>query len=124
MDQQLMSVLPPAQQQLQGIVIQLAEIEQRLHQVSAVVARLAANTFDDLVVTPEDEARVRAALVKPRSPEVVHMLARADKRATQFRHLPKEKQEVLLARSLEQAQADAIARGVALENEREAARGD
>jgi hypothetical protein len=81
-------------------------------------------TLDDVLVSPEDEARVWATLVKPRSPEVVHMLARADKRAVQFGQLPVEKQAAFLTKSLEQAQADAIAAGIALEDERETARGD
>jgi len=120
---------PLAQEHLQEIMIQLAEIEQRLLQVDAAVARLAEElamppAVTEVVVMPEDEARVRAALVKPRSPAVVRLLARADKQAGQFKRLPKKERQDLLAKSLEQAQASAVARGIALDNEREAARGD
>jgi len=110
-------------------MIQLAEIEQRLLQVDAAVALLAKElamppAVTEVVVTPEDEARVRAALVKPRSLAVVRLLARADKQAERFKRLPKKERQALLAKSLEQAQADAVARGISLDSEREAARGD
>ncbi len=132
MSQRLAALKPStlAQEQLQEIMIQLAEIEHRLLQVDAAVALLAKElamppAVTEVVVTPEDEARVRAALVKPRSPAVVRMLARAEKQAEWFKRLPKEERQALLAKSLEQAQADAVARGIAaIDNEREAARGD
>jgi len=132
MSQRLAALKPStlAQEQLQEIMIQLAEIEHRLLQVDAAVALLAKElamppAVTEVVVTPEDEARVRAALVKPRLPAVVRMLARAEKQAEWFKRLPKEERQALLAKSLEQAQADAVARGIAaIDNEREAARGD
>jgi len=132
MSQRLAALKPStlAQEQLQEIMIQLAEIEHRLLQVDAAVALLAKElamppAVTEVVVTPEDEARVRAALVKPRSPAVVRMLARAEKQAEWFKRLPKRERQALLAKSLEQAQADAVARGIAaIDNEREAARGD
>jgi|GEM_PF-4519301 hypothetical protein len=131
MSQRLAALKPStlAQEQLQEIMIQLAEIEQRLLQVDAAVALLAKElamppAVTEVVVTPEDEARVRAALVKPRSLAVVRLLARADKQAERFKRLPKKERQALLAKSLEQAQADAVARGISLDSEREAARGD
>lgn len=127
MDQQIL--MYPSAQQLQGIIGQLAEIEERLQQVNLAVVRLAEQlatrpAVDDVIITSEDTARVQVALAKPRSPEIVRMLARADKLAIQFSRLPNSQQEAIFAQSLEKSQADALAKGVALADEREAARGD
>ena len=61
----------PTRQQLQVVLVELAEIERRLRDVNLVVARMAAeltppSAAETAAAASEDEASLRAALVKPR----------------------------------------------------------
>ena len=115
-----------AQQQLQGILVELADIERRLRRVNLVVANIAselgpAEQAEATSSLDYQEAQVHAALVKPRSADVVRTLAQANRRAEQLARLaPAELREVL-DRSLQQAQSDALAQGVTIDDELEAA---
>ena len=131
MGQQLMTPTPsqPARQQLQVVLVELAEIERRLRDVNLVVARIAAelttsSTAETAGVTSEDEAGVRAALVKPRSPAVIRTLIQANQRAEQLSTLSPAELQALLGQSQERAQAEANVRGEAIDDEWEAALGD
>ena len=131
MGQQLMTPTPshPARQQLQVVLVELAEIERRLRDVNLVVARIAAelttsSTAEIAGVTSENEVSVRAALVKPRSPSVIRTLVQANQRAEPLATLSPTELQALLGQSREQAQAEANARGEAIDDEREAALGD
>jgi len=119
----------PTQQQLQVVLVELAEIERRLRDVNLVVARMAAelttpSTVETAALAAEDEASVRAALVKPRSPAVMRTLIQANQRAELLAKSAPAELKALLRQSQQQAQADANAQGQAIVDERESARGD
>ena len=118
-----------AQQQLQGILVELADIERRLRRVNLVVANIAselgpAEPAEATSSLDYQEAQVHAALVKPRSADVVRTLAQANRRAEQLARLAPSELREALDRSLQQAQSDALAQGIAIHDELEAARGD
>ncbi len=78
-----------AQQQLQGILTKLADIERRLRRVNLAVASIASELApvgqaETAPPSSDEEALVRAALVKPRSSTVVRTLAQANQRARQL----------------------------------------
>lgn len=119
----------PTQQQLQVVLVELAEIERRLRDVNLVVARMAAelttpSTAETAALAAEDEASVRAALVKPRSPAVMRTLIQANQRAELLAKSAPAELKALQRQSQQQAQADANAQGQAIVDERESARGD
>lgn len=118
-----------AQQQLQGILVELADIERRLRRVNLVVANIAselgpAEPAEATSSLDYLEAQVHAALVKPRSADVVRTLAQANQRAEQLVRLAPSELLEMVDRSLQQAQSDALAQGIAIDDELEAARGD
>jgi len=119
----------PTRQQLQVVLVELAEIERRLRDVNLVVARMAAelttpSTVETAAPASEDEASMRAALVKPRSPAVMRTLIQANQRAELLAKSAPAELQALLRQSQQQAQADANAQGQAIDDEREAAHGD
>lgn len=119
----------PTRQQLQVVLVELAEIERRLRDVNLVVARMAAeltppSTAETAVAASEDEASLRAALVKPRLPAVMRTLIQANQRAELLAKSTPSELQALLRQSQQQAQADASAQGQAIDDEWEAALGD
>ena len=93
-----------AQQQLQGILVELADIERRLRRVNLTVASIASELappgeVEAALPSGDEEARVRAALVKPRSAAVVHTLAQANQRAQQLAGLSPSELQALLIQS-------------------------
>ena len=119
----------PTRQQLQVVLVELAEIERRLRDVNLVVARMAAelatpSTAETAAPASEDEASVRAALVKPRSPAVMRTLIQANQRAELLVKSAPSELRALLRQSQQQAQTDADAQGQAIDDEWEAALGD
>ena len=119
----------PTRQQLQVVLVELAEIERRLRDVNLVVARMAAelatpSTAETAAPASEDEASVRAALVKPRSPAVMRTLIQANQRAELLVKSAPSELRALLRQSQQQAQTDADAQGRAIDDEWEAALGD
>ena len=119
----------PTRQQLQVVLVELAEIERRLRDVNLVVARMAAelatpSTAETAAPASEDEASVRAALVKPRSPAVMRTLIQANQRAELLVKSAPSELRAFLRQSQQQAQTDADAQGQAIDDEWEAARGD
>ena len=119
----------PTRQQLQVVLVELAEIERRLRDVNLVVARMAAelatpSTAETAAPASEDEASVRAALVKPRSPAVMRTLIQANQRAELLVKSAPSELRAFLRQSQQQAQTDADAQGRAIDEEWEAALGD
>lgn len=119
----------PTQQQLQVVLVELAEIERRLRDVNLVVARMAAeltppSAAETAAAASEDEASLRAALVKPRLPAVMRTLIQANQRAELLAKSTPSELQALLRQSQQQAQADASAQGQAIDDEWEAALGD
>lgn len=118
-----------AQQQLQGILVELADIERRLHRVNRAVASIASELAPSGQVEadtqPDDEqSSVLAALVKPRSPIVVQTLVEANQRAEQMRQLSPSEFKALMAESMQQALAAAQSKDIAIDDDAEAALGD
>lgn len=119
----------PTRQQLQVVLVELAEIERRLRDVNLVVARMAAeltppSAAETAAAASEDEASLRAALVKPRLPAVMRTLIQANQRAELLAKSTPSELQALLRQSQQQAQADASAQGQAIDDDWEAALGD
>lgn len=119
----------PTRQQLQVVLVELAEIERRLRDVNLVVARMAAeltppSAAETAAAASEDEASLRAALVKPRLPAVMRTLIQANQRAELLAKSTPSELQALLRQSQQQALADASAQGQAIDDEWEAALGD
>lgn len=119
----------PTRQQLQVVLVELAEIERRLRDVNLVVARMAAeltppSAAETAAAASEDEASLRAALVKPRLPAVMRTLIQANQRAELLAKSTPLELQALLRQSQQQALADASAQGQAIDDDWEAALGD
>lgn len=119
----------PTRQQLQVVLVELAEIERRLRDVNLVVARMAAeltppSAAETAAAASEDEASLRAALVKPRLPAVMRTLIQANQRAELLAKSTPSELQALLRQSQQQALADASAQGQAIDDDWEAALGD
>ena len=119
----------PTRQQLQVVLVELAEIERRLRDVNLVVARMAAElatppTSETAAPASEDEASVRAGFVKPRSTAVMRTPIRASQRAELLAKATPSELQALLRQSQQQALTDASVQGQAIDDEWEAALGD
>ena len=62
---------------------------------------------------------LRARTIKPRSKEVMSALERATHLAEELRGLPEEERRALFFRNIERIRAQAIEKGMALDDERE-----
>jgi hypothetical protein len=78
----------------------------------------------EVVLTENDIAAVKAQLTRPRSDEVVQVLALADKIGALRRHLPPQVRERLFWENMEAIRTKAIADGTAIDNPMEAVIGD
>lgn len=76
---------------------------------------------EGIMVTEKDIARIRAELMRPCSDETVGRLAKIEKMAQQIRKLPHEDQIKRFRENLEAIRSEAIAKGTAINDEREAA---
>jgi len=72
---------------------------------------------EEFVVTESDMARVRARLVKPRSDETVKELALAEKIAERRKDWSEEKLRQHFWENFEAIRADAMAQGIAVDDE-------
>jgi len=79
---------------------------------------------EDIVVTKADMATVRARLLKIHSEEAIRELALVDKMTERHQNLPRAKQERRFWENVEAIRAEAIAKGVAIDDPAEAAVGD
>ncbi len=78
----------------------------------------------EVILTENDIAAVKAQLTRPRSDEVVQVLALADKIGALRRHLPLQVRERLFWENMEAIRAKAIADGTAIDDPMEAVVGD
>jgi septal ring factor EnvC (AmiA/AmiB activator) len=79
---------------------------------------------EEITITEKELAIVRDQLTRPRSDEVVKVLALADRIGEQRRHLPPEEQKRLFWENVEAIRAQAIADGTAIDDPMEAVVGD
>jgi len=107
--------------QCEALITRINDLEERLAQ-----AMLMLNEREEgplMVPTPEGGWRVFEP-GKPLSPEMRQTLREAARIAWERRHWTREMFAEAGERELERARADAIARGIAIEDEQEAAVGD
>jgi hypothetical protein len=79
---------------------------------------------EEITITEKELAIVRDQLTRPRSDEVVKVLALADRIGEQRRHLPPEEHKRLFWENVEAIRAQAIADGTAIDDPMEAVVGD
>lgn len=79
---------------------------------------------EEFVITEADVAAVRARLVKPHSEETVRELALVNKMAERDKDLPEEEVRRRLWEDIEAIRAEAIAKGIAIDDPMEAVVGD
>jgi len=79
---------------------------------------------EEFVITAGDVAAVRARLIRPCSDEAAQELALADRLAERDKDLPEAEIRRLLAEDIEAIRAEAIAKGIAIDDPMEAVIGD
>ncbi len=79
---------------------------------------------ETFTITEADVSTVRARLIKPRSEETVRELALAHKMAERDKNLPEEEIRRRLWENIQAIRAEAIAKGIAIDDPMEAVIGD
>lgn len=100
-----------------------ADVEQVTRALDRPVATYVVDG-EEFVITEGDVAAVRARLVKPRSEETVRELALIHKMAERDKDLPEEELRRRLWEDIEAIRAEAIAKGLAIDDPMEAVVGD
>jgi hypothetical protein len=100
-----------------------ADVEQAARAYSPPVATYVVDG-EEFVITEADVAAVRARLVKPHSEETVRELALVNKMAERDKDLPEEEVRRRLWEDIEAIRAEAIAKGIAIDDPMEAVVGD
>jgi len=126
--------IPSLRDEIQGALERLQRLEREAIALRNVLERIveilsqpvAAYEIEGetVIITQGDIAAVRARLTKPRSDEVVQVLALARKLSERRASLPPEERERLFWENVEAIRAEAIAQGTAIEDPAEAAIGD
>jgi hypothetical protein len=123
----LWPVLSRLQERARRLEEEAAALRADVEQVTRALDRpVAAYVVDgeEFVITEGDVAAVRARLVKPRSEETVRELALIHKMAERDKDLPEEELRRRLWEDIEAIRAEAIAKGVAIDDPMEAVVGD
>ncbi len=123
---------------LRPILNRLQERARRLEEEAAALradVEQVARAFDrpvatyvvegeEFVITEADVAAVQARLVRPHSEETVRELALVNKMAERDKDLPEEEIRRRLLEDIEAIRAEAIAKGIAIDDPMEAVVGD
>lgn len=100
-----------------------ANVEKAAYSLDRPVATYVVDG-EEFVITKDDVAAVQARLIRPHSEETVHELALVDKMAERHRSIPRAERERRFWENVEAIRAEAIARGVAIDDPMEAVVGD
>jgi len=111
-------------QRLEREAIALRNILERMVEILSQPVAAYEVEGETIIITQGDIAAVRARLTKPRSDEVVQVLALARKLSEKRAFLSPEERERLFWENVEAIRAEAIAQGTAIEDPAEAAIGD
>jgi hypothetical protein len=123
----LWPVLSRLQERARRLEEEAAALRADVEQVTRALDRPVATYVvdgEEFVITEGDVAAVRARLVKPRSEETVRELALIHKMAERDKDLPEEELRRRLWEDIEAIRAEAIAKGIAIDDPMEAVVGD
>jgi len=101
----------------------MAALRADLDQVANMLSRPVATYVvdgEEFIITEADVATVRARLARPCSYEAVQELALADKLAERDKNLPEAEIRRLLGEEIEAIRAEAVAKGVTVDDPIEA----
>ena len=119
----LWPVLSQLQERARRLEQEVAALRADLDQVADMLSRPVATYVvdgEEFIITEADMAAVRARLARPCSDEAAQELALADKLAERDKSLPEAEIRRLLAEEIEAIRAEAIAKGVAIDDPIEA----
>lgn len=107
------------------ILRRLDRIEEELSALRALLEQAGVGEAEEPVMLPMPDGTERPFRPnRPVSRETLEGIRRAAQLTRELQKLPEEERRALFLKNLERARADAIARGIAIEDEREAAIGD
>jgi hypothetical protein len=109
----------------QEILRRLDRIEEELSTLRVLLEKAGVGEAEEPVMLPMPDGTERPFRPnRPVSRETLEGIRRAAQLARELQNLPEEERRARFFENLERARADAIARGIAIEDEREAAIGD
>jgi len=109
----------------QEILRRLNRIEEELSALRALLEQVGVQEEEEPVMLPMPDGTERPFRPnRPVSRETLEGIRRAAQLARELQKLPEEERRARFLENMERARADAIARGIAIEDEREAAIGD
>jgi alkanesulfonate monooxygenase SsuD/methylene tetrahydromethanopterin reductase-like flavin-dependent oxidoreductase (luciferase family) len=109
----------------QEILRRLNRIEEELSALRALLEQVGVQEDEEPVMLPMPDGTERPFRPnRPVSRETLEGIRRAAQLARELQKLPEEERRARFLENMERARADAIARGIAIEDEREAAIGD
>ena len=109
----------------QEILRRLNRIEEELSALRALLEQVGMQEDEEPVMLPMPDGTERPFRPnRPVSRETLEGIRRAAQLARELQKLPEEERRARFLENMERARADAIARGIAIEDEREAAIGD
>jgi alkanesulfonate monooxygenase SsuD/methylene tetrahydromethanopterin reductase-like flavin-dependent oxidoreductase (luciferase family) len=107
------------------ILRRLNRIEEELSALRALLEQVGVQEEEEPVMLPMPDGTERPFRPnRPVSRETLEGIRRAAQLARELQKLPEEERRARFLENMERARADAIARGIAIEDEREAAIGD
>jgi hypothetical protein len=123
----LWPVLSRLQERARRLEEEVAALRADVEQVTRALDRpVATHVVDgeEFVITEGDVAAMRARLVKPRSEETVRELALIHKMAERHQDIPEADRERRFWENVEAIRAEAVAKGIAIDDPMEAVIGD
>jgi hypothetical protein len=107
------------------ILRRLNRIEEELSALRALLEQVGVQEDEEPVMLPMPDGTERPFRPnRPVSRETLEGIRRAAQLVRELQKLPEEERRARFLENMERARADAIARGIAIEDEREAAIGD
>lgn len=107
------------------ILRRLDRIEEELSALRVLLEQVGVGEAEEPVMLPMPDGTERPFRPnRPVSRETLEGIRRAAQLARELQKLPEEERRARFLENMERARADAIARGIAIEDEREAAIGD
>jgi hypothetical protein len=107
------------------ILRRLDRIEEELSALRVLLEQVGLGEAEEPVMLPMPDGTERPFRPnRPVSRETLEGIRRAAQLARELQKLPEEERRARFLENMERARADAIARGIAIEDEREAAIGD
>jgi len=115
----LWPVLSQLQERARRLEQEMAALRADLDQMANMLSRPVATYVvdgEEFIITEANVAAVRARLIRPCSDEVAQELALADKLAERDKNLPEAEIRRLLGEEIEAIRAEAVAKGVTVDD--------